>query len=81
MKKKVLLIGAGRHGSVIAENIFDIPGIMLYGFVDKKNTHLPQFIIDKGYRILGDDEILPKIEKDIFIHICLGGELLYNRKK
>jgi len=81
MKKKVLLIGAGRHGSVIAENIFDIPGIRLYGFVDKKNTSLPQFIIDKGYKILGDDEILPKIEKDIFIHICLGGELLYNRKK
>lgn len=81
LKKKVLLIGAGKHAMVIAEKIFDIPDLELYGFTDRGTPHLPDFITKKGYKILGDDRILSQLDKDVFIHLGLGGDLLQSRKK
>jgi len=81
MKRKVVLIGAGRHAAVVAEKIRDLPGLEICGFIDKQAVNLPQFMKEKGYKILGDDTLLPALDKGIHIHLCLGANLMDVRKK
>ena len=81
MAESVLLIGAGKHASVVAEKVFDMPQLKIYGFVDKVQHPLPTFITKRGCKILGDDNLLRQLEKDIFVHICLGGDLIGVRKR
>ena len=66
---------------VIAEKMFDIPGLDLYGFIDRGTPSLPHFILEKGYKVLGDDKILSQLDKDIFVHLGLGGELIASRRR
>ena len=81
LKKKVLLVGAGKHAMVIAEKMFDTPDLDLYGFIDSGTPSLPHFILEKGYKVLGDDKILSQLDKDIFVHLGLGGELIASRRR
>ena len=81
MRKKVVLIGAGRHAMVIAEKLLQLPDFEVHGFIDKHGVKLPQFMEEKGYKVLGDDTLLPRLDKDIHIHICLGANLMDARKE
>jgi len=81
MKKKVVLIGAGKHGIVIAEKLLHLPDFEIYGFIDKRAAGLPQFIGEKGYKVLGDDALLSRLDKDIHVHLCLGANLMGARKE
>ena len=81
MGKSVLLIGAGKHAMVIAEKLLDIPNVKIYGFVDKGNDPLPAFLAMKGYKILGDDSVLRRLDKNVYVHMCLGGDLIGVRKR
>lgn len=81
MRKKVVLIGAGRHALVIAEKLLQLPDFEVHGFIDKHGVKLPQFMEEKGYKILGDDTLLRGLDKGIGIHICLGANSMDIRKK
>lgn len=81
MKKKVVLIGAGRHAIVIVEKLMYLSDFEVCGFIDNHKVRLPQFIEEKGYKILGDDTLLPALGKDIHIHLCLGANLMDIRKE
>lgn len=81
MKKKVILIGAGKHGIMIAEKLLHLPDFEIYGFIDKYTVNLPQFIEEKGYKVLGDDTLLSRLDKDIYVHLCLGANLIDTRKE
>ena len=81
MAKRVLLIGAGKHALVIAEKVFDIRQLKIHGFIDKGQRSLPTFIAKKGCKMLGDDNVLRHLDRDIYVHICLGGELIGVRKR
>jgi sugar O-acyltransferase (sialic acid O-acetyltransferase NeuD family) len=81
MKKKIVLIGAGKHAMLIAEKLLSMPEFKMHGFIDNKKVRLPQFIKEKGYKILGDDTLLSRLNKDIHVHLCLGANLMDVRKK
>lgn len=81
MKKKVILIGAGKHAMVIAEKLLYLPDFEVCGFIDNHKVKLPKFIEEKGYKILGDDTLLPGLDKDMYIHLCLGANLMDARKE
>lgn len=81
MKKKVVLIGAGKHAMVIAEKLLSLPDFEVHGFIDNNRVRLPYFIEEKGYKILGDDTLLSALDKDIHIHLCLGANLMDARKE
>lgn len=81
MGYKVILIGAGRHAILIAEKIFEDSKLDLYGFIDKKNTVLPEFITKKGLGVLGDDDSLLKYKDKAYFHLSLGANLMNVRKR
>jgi len=81
MSKKVVLIGAGRHGIVIAEKLLQLPDFEVHGFIDRHGVKLPQFLEDKGCKVLGDDTLLRGLDRDINIHLCLGANLMDARKE
>ncbi|MBI1811168.1 MAG: acetyltransferase [Nitrospirae bacterium] len=81
MRKKVVLIGAGKHGIVVAEKLLHLPDFEICGFIDKHGVKLPQFIEDKGCKVLGDDTLLHGLDKDINIHLCLGANSMDTRKE
>ena len=79
--KQVILIGAGKHAVLLAEKIFEDPHLELLGFIDNETVKLPEFILKKGYKVLGDDNSLVKYRGDFYFHLALGGELIEARKR
>jgi UDP-perosamine 4-acetyltransferase len=77
----VVLVGAGRHGMLLAEKVFEDPSLTLLGFIDRSQSRLPPFVQSRGGRILGDDSALLRYKEDGFFHIALGGQLSTVRQK
>lgn len=66
---------------MLAEKIFEDSKLELYGFIDKKNTELPEFITKKGLGVLGDDYSLLKYKDKAYFHLSLGANLMNVRKR
>lgn len=81
IKKKVIIIGAGRHGILIAEKVLENKALALEGFIDQPSTVLPPFLSEKGYLIVGTDEDMVHYKKSSFFHLALGGDLIKVRQK
>lgn len=81
MSYRVILIGAGKHALLLAEKVFDDPKMELYGFIDKENTVLPEFITRRGLVVLGDDDYLIKHKDTAYFHLSLGGNLMNTRQR
>jgi len=61
-KQKILLVGAGGHGRACADVIERHGGFQLVGFVD---ANLSRTQTVSGYPVLGGDDDLPALLKDI----------------
>jgi UDP-perosamine 4-acetyltransferase len=67
MKERVVIIGAGPHGRVVADIVSLNPNQELVGYTDPKKKEV------EGVKVLGNDDFLDKKDKYDTAIICLGG--------
>ena len=68
-KKEIIVLGSGGHAKVA----IDILHVMTnYKIIGVTSTNLKQGSIFQGYKVLGDDDILPQYKQNGIKHIAMG---------
>ena len=80
--RPVIIIGAGRHGILLAEKMLVDSGTELLGFLDSNpRAVLPRFLTDKGLGILGGDDVLGRYADRADFIVALGANLMPARRR